>query len=269
MCIRDRCQTPFGNPSDKILSGEIFGVRVLFLARHGRHHSILPSEVNYKANIWALKSLGAEWCIGIGAVGSLKQELAPGHIVVPDQSIDFTKKRSSSFFGEGIVAHVSMAEPFCPSLRKILIDSARNVLPKEIIHIGGSYVCIEGPQFSTKAESEIFRKLGASIIGMTNMPEAKLAREAEIAYSCLNLVTDYDCWHETEEIVDVSTVMKVLKDNAEKANKILVNVIQVIKNARPSVIAQDSLKNAIVTDLAMIPKSVKQSLGPILSRYLK
>ncbi len=259
--------TPYGKPSDTILSGKVGDVDVLFLARHGRNHSILPSEVNYQANIYALKTLGAEWCVGVGAVGSLKEEYPPGHIVIPDQSLDWTKGRKGTFFGEGLVAHVSFAEPFCPVLRSLLLQSAKETLSHDIVHDGGTHICIEGPLFSSKAESHLYRSMGAVIIGMTNMPEAKLAREAEISYAGLNLVTDYDCWKENEEAVEVSKVMKVLKENAHKANTLLLNLMTKISATQPSDLARNALSSALVTQFNSVSKERLNDLKPLIERY--
>jgi 5'-methylthioadenosine phosphorylase len=205
--------TPFGKPSDKIITGELCGKKIAFLPRHGKGHRILPSELNQQANIWALKSLGVEYCIAFTAVGSLKAKIAPKDIVLPDQIIDKTKHRPLSFYGNGIVVHVPFAEPFCEDLRHLVKDAAEKVDCK--LHFGGTYVCMEGPQFSTRAESNLHRSWGASVIGMTAIPESKLAREAEICYASVALATDYDCWHEEEEDVTSDAVMAIVKENSE------------------------------------------------------
>src|SRR3979409_168398 len=194
-------KTPFGSPSDKVVLGELEGVRIAFLSRHGRGHRINPSEINYRANIYALKSIGVSRVISVSAVGSMKESIKPGDVVLPDQFIDLTKRRVSTFFEGGIVAHVAFGEPVCASLGAGLLAAARTV--GATVHQGGVYLCIEGPQFSTKGESRLYRQWGASVIGMTNLPEAKLAREAELCYATVALATDYDCWHETEEAVTV------------------------------------------------------------------
>ncbi len=262
--------TPFGPPSAPVIRGEIAGMRLLFLPRHGRKHTILPSEINYRANIFALKTLGANWCLSISAVGSLKEELSPGTIVIPDQIIDRTYLRKNTFFGDGLVAHVSLADPFCPTLRKALMESCREC-GKELgfkHHSGGSYVCMEGPAFSTRAESLLYREWGASVIGMTNLPEAKLAREAEIAYATLALVTDYDCWKEEEEAVDVATVLRVLHKNADNAKKLVVEIAKRVSSLEPSELAANALKNAMITKLSDVPRETIERLKPLLTKYL-
>ncbi len=263
----EKITTPFGDPSEELIVGEIAGVKVIFLARHGKKHTILPSEINFRANIYALKKLGAEWCIGIGAVGSLKEECAPGHMVIPDQVIDWTKGRVGSFFGEGIVAHVSMADPFCPVLRKNLISSATKILGVAKVHQSGTAICIEGPTFSSRAESHLYRSWGATIIGMTSMPEAKLAREAEIAYASLNLVTDYDCWRDSNEAVDSAEVIKVLQENASKAQEVVRDIIANIGKTAPSNLAKESLKHAIVTQFRAVDSQTLNELRPIIGKY--
>jgi 5'-methylthioadenosine phosphorylase len=196
--------TPFGDPSDAFVTGTLDGVPIAFLSRHGRGHRILPSEINYRANIYGFKKLGVEWLISVSAVGSMKEHIAPLDIVIPDQMFDQTKRRISTFFGSGVVGHIGFAHPLCPNLAGLLESSCKQADVKT--HRGGTYICIEGPQFSTKAESRIYRQWGVDVIGMTNLPEAKLAREAEICYATMALVTDYDCWHETEEIVTIESV---------------------------------------------------------------
>ncbi len=206
-----RVRTPFGAPSDAITVGSLEGIRVAFLSRHGRGHVLNPSEINYRANIFALKSLGVSHVISVSAVGSMKESIQPGDVAVPDQFIDLTKRRVSTFFDDGIVAHVAFGEPICAELRQALLTAGENVGAN--LHRGGTYLCMEGPQFSTKAESRLYRQWGVDVIGMTNMPEAKLAREAELCYATLALVTDYDCWHETEEAVTVEAVLGTLHRN--------------------------------------------------------
>ena len=213
--------TPFGKPSDNIVTGEIGGVRVAFLARHGRDHSLLPSEVPYRANIYALKQLGVRYLLSFSAVGSLREDIAPLDMVIPDQYIDLTRKRNSSFFGDGVVAHVSMANPVCSSLSSLLAQAVESSAPDVRLHRGGTYICVEGPQFSSRAESNWYRSMGANVIGMTNMPEAKLAREAQIAYAALAMVTDYDCWHPCEADVTTELAIATLMKNAERAQHIL------------------------------------------------
>lgn len=213
--------TPFGEPSDLFTVGKLGGLRVAFLPRHGRGHRLLPSEINYRANLWAIKKLGARFVLSVSAVGSLQEEVEPGHLVCPDQFIDRTYKRQHSFFGEGIVGHISFGDPVDPKLAELVYESAKEVCTTKV-HQGGTYVCIEGPSFSTRAESELFRAAGARIIGMTNLPEARLAREAELAYATLALSTDYDCWHAEHDEVSVASVLEVMKSNIEQARRVIV-----------------------------------------------
>ena len=250
-----KIKTPFGLPSDKIRIGELEGMKVAFLPRHAVGHKIMPSEVNSRANIFALKKIGVEKIISISACGSLKEEIKPRDFVIPDQLFDRTKSRPSTFFGDGIVAHVSFAEPYCPQLRKILIKTAKSLaLP---VHDGGTYICIEGPQFSTKAESKVYRSLGFSVIGMTNLPEAKLAREAEMCFATVSLATDYDVWKEGEEVSveKVMANMKVLTTNVKKLVKSVIVKLQGERNCS----CKDALKYAIITSpKAMNPKTKKK-----------
>ena len=240
--------TPYGRPSDVIVTGKVAGTEVAFLARHGRGHRLIPSEVPYRANIYALKSLGVRYVISVSAVGSLREGMHPLDMVLPDQFIDLTKHRASTFFGDGAVAHVSMAQPVCPALSALLAKAieAQNFAGLTL-HKGGTYVCIEGPSFSTKGESLWYRSLGADIIGMTNMPEAKLAREAQIAYATLALVTDYDCWHPKEAHVTADMAIANLMKNAEHAQRVLVSAIDMISKAMPVSIAHDALASGLVT----------------------
>jgi len=263
-------RTPFGAPSAAVLRGKLNGVPLLFLARHGKHHSVTPSEINVRANIYALKSLGASFLVGISAVGSLREELRPGDVVIPDQLIDRTRGRDSTFFGQGCVAHISFAEPFCPVVRSALLKVCADlaVKAKFTVHAAGTYVCMEGPAFSTRAESQLYRSWGASLIGMTALPEAKLAREAEIAYGIMAMVTDYDCWKEDEQAVDVSKIIALLSQNAEKAAMILKGVVPVLAGSRPSELAAQALRNALVTRPEHMPEETRERLRPILARYL-
>ena len=240
--------TPYGRPSDVIVTGKVAGAEVAFLARHGRGHRLIPSEVPYRANIYALKSLGVRYLISVSAVGSLREAMHPLDMVLPDQFIDLTKHRASTFFGDGAVAHVSMAQPVCPALSALLAQAveAQNFAGLKL-HKGGTYVCIEGPSFSTKGESLWYRGMGADIIGMTNMPEAKLAREAQIAYATLALVTDYDCWHPKEAHVTADMAIANLMKNAEHAQRVLVSAIAMISKAMPVSIAHDALASGLVT----------------------
>jgi len=262
-----KIKTPFGQPSDKIIIGK-FGdsENIAFLPRHGKGHRLLPTEVNSKANIWALKYLGVERIIAVSAVGSLKEEIRPGDVVIPDQIIDRTKSRPNSFFGNGIVGHVAFAEPFCPELRNLLYDTAKNLNFK--VHPKGTYVCMEGPLFSTKAESNLYRSWNADLIGMTSLPEAKLAREAEICYSTIALPTDYDCWYETEETVSVELVVQRLNENIKKAKEIIKNVINKIPIER-NCICKNAAENAIMTDPKYINKKTFKKLKLFYGKYLK
>lgn len=259
-----RVETPFGAPSDAFISGNLGGRRVAFLPRHGRGHRILPTDLNMRANIWALKKLGADWIVAISAVGSLKEEIRPRDVVIPDQVFDRTKSRVSTFFGDGLVGHVSFAEPYCPVLRRLMVDSCRELgLP---VHDGGTYVCIEGPTFSTKAESAVNRTLGFSVVGMTSLPEAKLAREAEIAYATIALSTDYDVWHDSGE-VSVELVLENLRANTENVKRIIRTVVPRIPVDRVSV-AHTALKGALMTDRTVWPPDVIERLRPIIAPYI-
>lgn len=258
--------TPFGPPSDVIKLGVLEGTGIAFLPRHGRGHRLSPTEVPSRANIYALKSLGVEWIISISAVGSLKEEIKPLDMVIPDQIIDRTKSRDNTFFGKGIVAHAAFADPFCPVLSKLLLEEARRAAPK--VHQGGTYVVMEGPQFSTKAESALYRSWGASVIGMTALPEAKLAREAELCYAILACATDYDCWHDSCETVSVEMIVANLSKNVENAKKIIKRVITRIPSKRECDCAS-ALKNAIITDPSLIPAARKKELGLLINKYVK
>ncbi len=257
--------TPFGDPSDSFIIGYLDNVKMIFLPRHGRGHRILPSEINFRANIYGMKKLGAQWIVSVSAVGSMKEHLKPGHIVIPDQFFDRTRSRINTFFGEGIAAHVSFAEPVCPVLSECLYRASRNVAAD--VHRGGIYICIEGPQFSTKAESHIYRSWGVDVIGMTNLPEAKLAREAEICYATLALVTDYDCWHETEEVVTAEMVMETLRKNIETSKGIIRNVVKILPDEK-SCLCGSALKNAIMTQKEKIPPELKKKLDILIGKYL-
>lgn len=261
--------TPFGSPSDALIVGTLAGERVAFLARHGRHHHLLPSELPFRANIYAMKSLGVEYLISASAVGSLQQEVKPLDLVIPDQFIDRTRNRISTFFGEGIVAHIAFGDPVCPNLAKVLGDAVESLnLPEVTLHRGGTYVCMEGPAFSTKAESNLYRSWGATVIGMTNLPEAKLAREAEIAYATLALATDYDCWHSDHDSVTVEMVIANLKRNASNAQKVIQETVSRLSQNPPTSEAHSALKYAILTPLNHIPATAKNKLGLLLQKYL-
>jgi 5'-methylthioadenosine phosphorylase len=262
-------QTPFGDPSDAIAIGKVAGVPIAFLPRHGRGHRISPTEIPVRANIWALKSLGVEWVISVSAVGSLREDIAPCDLVIPDQLFDRTKSRVNSFFEHGIVVHCTFAEPFCPTLSKLLLDSARE-LGDVRVHAGGTYVCMEGPLFSTKAESNVYRKLGMDVIGMTALPEAKLAREAELCYATIACATDYDCWHESEASVTVEMVVGNLSANIANAQRIIQSVAQKIPADRSAVNCDcaGALATAIITDPATIPANVKERYSLLVGKYL-
>lgn len=262
--------TPFGSPSDRIVHASFGQTEVFFIARHGRTHSFSPSEVPYRANIFALKSLGVEWCIAFSAVGSLEEGIAPGDMVIPDQIIDRTRQRQSTFFEDGIVAHVGFADPYCPVLSSVLLDACTRVGAKEKFnsHNGGTYICMEGPAFSTRAESRMYRSWGARVIGMTNLPEAKLAREAEIAYATVALVTDYDCWRSDTAAVEAHSVFEVLKRNSEHAAHVLKEAIGLLQGKQPSETASSALKSALVQRPAELPEAVLQRLRPLVEKYI-
>ncbi len=262
-----RIDTPFGPPSDAYIMGLLEGRRVAFLARHGRGHRLMPSELNFRANIFGFKLLGAERVISASAVGSMREDLPPLDIVIPDQFFDRTRGRASTFFGNGIVAHVSLADPTCPVLGGRLFAAGQAVGAR--IHQGGTYLCIEGPQFSTRAESRIYRSWGVDVIGMTNLQEAKLCREAEICYATLALVTDYDVWHETEEDVSVEAVVAILKQNAEMAKAIVKGAVASFAEGREGCACPSALRDAIITARDAIPSEVRERLRPIIGKYLK
>lgn len=261
--------TPFGAPSDALIVGNLEGTRVAFLARHGRNHTLLPSELPFRANIHAMKQLGVEYIISASAVGSLKEEAKPLDMVVPDQFIDRTKDRISTFFGEGIVAHIAFADPVCHQLAGVLASAIASLnLPDVTLHRGGTYVCMEGPAFSTKAESHLYRSWGATVIGMTNLPEAKLAREAEIAYATLALVTDYDCWHPDHDSVTVEMVIANLQRNAKNAQMVILEIVRRLSKNPPTSEAHSALKYAILTPLDRVPAATKEKLRLLLQKYL-
>lgn len=263
-----RVETPFGDPSDAIILGTLDGTRVAFLARHGRGHTLMPSELPFRANIYAMKSLGVEYLISASAVGSLKEAAKPLDMVVPDQFIDRTRNRISTFFGEGLVAHIAFGDPVCPNLAKLVTDAVDSLeLPDVTLHRGGTYVCMEGPAFSTKAESNLYRSWGATVIGMTNLPEAKLAREAEIAYATLALVTDYDCWHPDHDSVTVEMVIGNLQKNAANAQRVIREVVNRIATAPPESEAHSALKYAIITPLDKAPPTTLEKLSLLLQKY--
>jgi 5'-methylthioadenosine phosphorylase len=259
-----KVKTPFGDPSDAYCTGHFAGRRVIFLPRHGRRHRLMPSELNYRANIYGMKKLGARALLSISAVGSMKEDIHPLELVVPDQFYDHTRRRVSSFFGEGIVAHVGMAHPVCAAIAAALGRAGSEVGAR--VHRGGTYICIEGPHFSTKGESEVYRRWGMSVIGMTNMPEAKLAREAEMCYATLALVTDYDVWHEEHDAVSVEAVIANLMKNVATAKEVLRRVIPRV----PTSCGQgcpDALRNAVITDPRAFPPRIRKRLDFLLGRY--
>ena len=262
-------ETPFGSPSDALIVGTLEKTRVAFLPRHGRNHHLLPTELPFRANIYAMKQLGVEYIISASAVGSLAEEIKPLDMVVPDQFIDRTKNRISTFFGSGIVAHIAFGDPVCNNLAAILADAITSLkLPDVGLHRGGTYVCMEGPAFSTIAESNLYRSWGAKIIGMTNLPEAKLAREAEIAYATLALATDYDCWHPDHDNVTVDMVVANLQRNATNAQKVIQETVKLLSKNPPESLAHSALKYAILTPLDKIPAATKEKLSLLLQKYL-
>lgn len=261
-----RVETPFGDPSDVLVEGRLGGARLVFLPRHGRDHRLLPSEVPYRANVWALKSLGCDWLVSVSAVGSLREEIAPGDAVIVDQYIDRTYLRQPTFFGDGVVAHAGFGEPTCAALRGHLKAACEAV--GVAVHDGGTYVCMEGPAFSTRAESELHRSWGASVIGMTAMPEAKLAREASMSYATLALATDYDCWHDGHGAVTVEQVVAVLHANADKARRVLAELAPRIAAHPGPAPMRDAMRDALLTPRDRIPAGAHARLGPILAAIL-
>ena len=257
--------TPFGKPSDSIMLGSFEGLNVAFLARHGRGHHTLPSGINYRANIHALKSLGVSRVFSVSAVGSMKKNIRPGDFVLPDQFIDRTTQRPNTFFDQGIVAHVAFADPVCATLSSLLGKASRKVSVK--VHRPGTYICIEGPQFSTRAESLLYRKWGVDVIGMTNIPEAKLAREAELCYATLALVTDYDCWHETEDAVSVGAILAIMHKNVEMAKRVLHHALFLAKSLGPCS-CHTALEHAVITPLAKMSPMLRKRYGVLLQRQL-
>ncbi|MHB0867410.1 MAG: S-methyl-5'-thioadenosine phosphorylase [Thermoleophilia bacterium] len=261
----ERVVTPFGEPSDIITVGEIAGREVCFLPRHGRGHRILPTDLPFQANILAMKQLGVEWILSASAVGSLKEEIEPGHIVIPDQFFDRTRQRRSTFFGDGCVAHISFADPVCNDLAALLAQAGRDA--GATIHEGGTYVCMEGPQFSTRAESLVYRSWGAEVIGMTNLQEAKLAREAEICYAVMALSTDYDCWYEGEEDVTIQQVIETVNSNVGMAKKIIETVVPRIPEERDCGCAS-AMQYGVMTAPEAIPAKTKAKLKDIIGKYI-
>ncbi|NEQ95681.1 MAG: S-methyl-5'-thioadenosine phosphorylase [Cyanothece sp. SIO2G6] len=264
-----KVDTPFGLPSDVLITGTLDGVRVVFLARHGRGHRLLPSELPFRANIYAMKALGVRYLISASAVGSLQEQIKPLDMVIPDQFIDRTQHRIATFFGNGIAAHISFGDPVCSELARCLGEAIAHLqMPDIDLHRGGTYVCMEGPAFSTKAESNLYRSWGADVIGMTNLTEAKLAREAEIAYATLAMVTDYDCWHPDHDSVTVEMVVDYLRQNAAHAQSIIQETVRRVAANPPESIAHDALKFALITPPDAMPEATKEKLHLLLQKYV-
>ncbi|MCX8116561.1 MAG: S-methyl-5'-thioadenosine phosphorylase [Desulfobacterota bacterium] len=257
--------TPFGSPSDSIVVGRLEGVKVAFLPRHGRGHRIPPSSLNFRANIYAMKKLGVQWIIGVSAVGSMKEHIHPGDMVIPDQFIDRTAGRPNTFFSDGVVCHISFADPVCPTLSQLLAKAGEEV--GATVHKKGTYLCIEGPQFSTRAESNLYRSWGVDVIGMTNLPEARLAREAEICYATMAFATDYDCWHQEAGDVTIGEVLRILAQSVRTAKSAIRIALKHLPEKRDCPCAE-ALKHALITSRKLIPEKTKQDLEPILGKYL-
>jgi 5'-methylthioadenosine phosphorylase len=263
-----RIDTPFGPTSDAIITGTLDGVPVAFLARHGRHHHLLPTEVPYRANIWALKTLGVRYLLSVSAVGSLQMAAKPLDIVLPDQFIDRTRNRVSTFFGDGLVAHIAFGDPICAALSGLVAEAIDSLALSEVtLHRGGTYLCMEGPAFSTRAESQLYQSWGATVIGMTNLPEAKLAREAEIAYCTIALVTDYDCWHPDHDSVTTEMVIGNLHRNADNARSVIRETVRRLGAQPPASIAHQALAGALLTPLDKVPTATLDRLAPLLAPY--
>jgi len=260
-----RVKTPFGDPSEAIVTGTLEGKRVAFLARHGRGHRILPTEINFRANIYALKLLGVDRILSVSAVGSLKEELAPGEFLVADQFVDRTKNRISTFFGGGLVAHVTFDKPTCPQVSHVLADACVHCGVK--VHGKGTYVCMEGPQFSTLAEAHIHRSMNFDVIGMTNVTEAKLAREAELCYGTIAMITDYDCWHPDHESVTGAQIIATLNQNAENAQRVVREAVKALSVAHECK-CDSALAHALITDPKLVPAATKKRLNPIIGKYI-
>lgn len=261
-------ETPFGKPSDALTIGRIHGVEVAFLPRHGRGHRLLPSELNFRANIWALKKLGVETVVSVSAVGSMREGVEPKHLLIPDQFIDRTRHRVDTFFGDGLVAHIGFADPLCNDLGRLLGDASEAA--GATVHRGGTYLCMEGPQFSTRAESKLYRTWDVDVIGMTNLQEAKLAREAELCYATIALVTDYDCWHEGEEDVDGAAILEVLRQNSALAQEVLSEALRLLSDGAHdcSQGCSNALATALVTPRDLIPEATYHRLEILVARYL-
>ena len=261
-------ETPYGKPSDKLRLGTLSGMEVVFLARHGRHHTFTPTDIPYRANIWALRSLNVRWILSPSAVGSLQEQVRPLDMVVPDQFIDRTHQRPLTFFSDGVVAHITMADPFCPTLSRLLAEEGEKIMPEgRQLHRGGTYLAMEGPAFSTRAESKLYRSWGCNIIGMTNHTEARLAREAEIAYASLSMATDYDCWHEGHGDVNVDMVLENLNSNAKVARQIVEATAKRISIIRPSSSSHTALKNSLMTSKDMVPSLTRKKINLFTKSY--
>jgi len=262
-------ETPFGRPSDPFYQGRMGDIEVVFLARHGRGHRLLPSEINFRANVFGMKQLGVTHLVSVSTAGSLKEEVHPGELVVPNQFIDRTFKRPETFFGDGLVVHVSLADPVCANLAGDLVVAARaGAASGTVVHDSGTYLCMEGPQFSTRAESNLYRSFGASVISMTAMQEARLAREAEMCYAALVLVTDYDCWHATVAAVDIGEILRVMKANVDKAQGAVSALAHTLGNRPRTCACPDALKHTMITDRAAIPQRLIDDLRPLVGKYL-
>jgi 5'-methylthioadenosine phosphorylase len=259
-------ETPFGRPSDPFYEGRIGDLDAVFLARHGKGHRLQPSEINFRANVFGMKMLGVTHLVSVSTAGSMKEDLAPGSLLVPDQFIDHTFKRPETFFGDGVVAHVSLADPVCAPLSEMLYASAGRV--GATVRRGGTYLCIEGPQFSTRAESRLYRSWGVDAISMTAMQEARLSREAEMCYATLVLITDYDCWHESVAAVDIREIMRVMRANVAVAQKAIVGLAETVANRDRKCGCAGALAGAIITDPAAIPHRVKEELRPLIGKYV-
>lgn len=258
-------KTPFGDPSDVFITGRLEGMKIVFLPRHGKGHRIQPSSLNFRGNIMGMKMLGVQWIIGVSAVGSMKENIHPGDMIIPNQFIDRTVGRINTFFSEGVVCHVSFADPVCPTLSHILAKSGGEV--GATVHPDGTYICIEGPQFSTRAESKLYRSWGVDIIGMTNLPEARLAREAEICYATIAFATDYDCWHQEAEDVSIGEVLRILAQSARTAKSAIRTAVKHLPEKRDCICAT-ALKQALITSKKLIPEKTKKDLEPIIGKYL-
>ena len=261
----EHVETPFGDPSDAFILGTLADREMVFLPRHGRGHRIPPSAINFRANLYGMKSLGVEWVISVSAVGSMREDIHPGDVVIPDQFFDRTRSRASTFFDTDVVAHIAFADPVCGVMAKALGQAA--AASGATVHAGGTYLCIEGPQFSTRAESEIYRQWGVDIIGMTNLPEARLAREAELCYATVALCTDYDCWHDSASDVDIGAILEVLRRNVQLAQEIIARSAPVLQGERACQ-CSTALQHALITDRAMIPQAARERLGLLVDPYL-